>query len=947
MKKNQVIRNIALLLVVAVGVVGCIKKTTPVAEVEMLPFSDKIIKGKLDNGMIYYIKENDTPVDKVEIRLNVRSGSLDETEEERGLAHFVEHMAFNGTENFEGNEVIEFMEEAGLTFGQHSNAYTSYNNTNYQLSIPTDNESLIDKSFFIMRDWATGITFDKDEVDAEKGVILEELRSRDTANKRLRDQSLKYTYAGSAYLERDAIGLKEVIEGATPELLRGYYEKWYQPENMSIMVVGDIDATEMEVLIKKYFAPIENVATPKHTDKTVPLTEGTRFLIVSDEEATSTSVSLMIMSKEDEVDTYNELKEYILAAGAVSMLSNRVANKITESRSDLISFRAGKSMGSDRNLSFTSFNIATKPETMINDVKNMLMEIESAERFGFTVDELNEFLEKQNEQLERSADPNFKYPSANYISGIVSYDTSGGHYTEFSQDKVLLDRIFSETNVTSYSNKFDRLINNNNMLIVVSVPTQDRDNVTLDLDTFNTIVAEVEKAELVAETDVKSIDKLMDKKPTAGKIKSRVKYENIDGEMVTYENGVRLFIKENDATEKEYQLAGYKIGGTSMINDVDIIKMNMLPSAINGSGFTDITPRQLQRFLAGKRASAGATASDYTFNFSGGGSTDDMEITFQLLYKLVTSPTVDENAYKAAIKTRRNALENYEKDRERQYSRELAQKAYNDNYRREYLLTTDLDSITKEDVLRLYKEHYLDINNFTFIVSGDVDIEQVVELGAIYLGSLKSDKKPNKAKSRNVDFAKKEFTFEKNGQVTNKSTVSILYEGKEQAIENGLYYAPLTRRVLAQRLRERIREEISGVYGVSAKLYYSIYPEFSRGASIGFTSDPERRDELIKEAMEIVKSMAKGNITQEELDVAINQQNTALEAAEESDGFWINSIWFDLSTNEPILSVEETTKIYSSVKLDEINSFAKEVLSDMSVVISSFNPEEKKDEKKN
>ncbi len=934
-------KSIALLLVLAFSIAGCTKKNVASTKVEeeILPFHENVVHGTLDNGMQYYIMKNESPEDKVELRLNVRSGSLDETDEERGLAHFVEHMAYNGTENFEGNEVIEFMEEAGLTFGQHTNAYTSFNNTNYQLSIPVDNKTLVDTAFFILRDWATGITFDKAEVDAEKGVILEEMRSRDTADKRMRDQSMQYSMAGSKYLDRDVIGLVDVLEGATPELLRGYYEKWYQPENMSIIVVGDINVEEIEALVKKYFAPIEKKATPEKASKVVPLTEGVRFAIISDEGATATSVSVSIMSKEDPLDTYSELKDYILGAGAMNMLNNRVATKISESRSNLISFSAGKRMGNPNMLTSAGFNIATTPETLNNDLESMLLEVESAKRFGFTPDELAQFLEAQRTQLDRSADPNFKYASSSYASGIVGYDNNGGHYTSFAQDKILINRIFDETNVTSYSNKFDQMLDQNNMLVTISVPTKDLDKITLDLAGFEAMLAKVEKAELVAETDVKSITSLIEKKPTAGKVVSRVKYDNVDGELITYNNGVRIFIKENDGTEKQFKFVGKKVGGTSILSDEDAINMNMLPSAINASGFTDISPRQLQRFLVGKDANVMATASDYTFDYSGGGSTEDIEITFQLLYKLFTSATVDENAYKAAIKTRRNALTKYENDRERLFNRELATKIYNDNYRRTYLLTTDLDGITKEEVLKLYQDNYLDVSNYTFIVSGDVDVEQVVELGATYLASLKSNKKMAGVKLHDVRFAKKEGSFEKNGQITNKSSVSVMYEGKNEAIENGEYYATITRRVLSQRLRERIREEIGGVYGVSARLYYSNYPEFARGLAISFTTDPERRYELIKEAKTIVDAIAKGDITQEELNTAVNQQNTALQSAEELDDFWINTIWGDLVRNDPVLSIDEITAIYSGIKLNDLNAFAKEFMSDMSVFTSSFNPE--------
>ena len=244
------------------------QKSTQTEAVEMLPFSKLTVTGKLDNGMNYYIIQNKMPVDKIELRLNVRSASLNETEEERGLAHFVEHMAFNGTKNFSGNELVRFLEEAGLSFGHHSNAYTSFGNTNYMLSVPAADKSLLEQSFVILRDWADGVTFDEDEIEKEKGVITEEWRTRNESWYRLSLKARNEMYAGSRYTEREPIGLMEVVAGANKKLLKGYYDRWYTAGNMSVVVAGNIEVEEAKALIEKHFNTVEKRTSPNQADDT-------------------------------------------------------------------------------------------------------------------------------------------------------------------------------------------------------------------------------------------------------------------------------------------------------------------------------------------------------------------------------------------------------------------------------------------------------------------------------------------------------------------------------------------------------------------------------------------------------------------------------------------------------------------------------------------------------
>ncbi|MDR2400145.1 MAG: insulinase family protein, partial [Deferribacteraceae bacterium] len=735
---------VIILFIAACAGKGMLAPSVELSEDFVLPFSDKTVTGSLENGFKYYIRYNDFPADKIELQLNVRSGSLNETEEERGIAHFVEHMAFNGTKNYKSNDLIKFMEAAGLVFGKDSNAFTAYKNTRYLLTIPSDNATLLEDAFGIMRDWVDGVSFDPKEIEKEKGVIIEEWRSRNDAANRVRRKSAEYIYAGSLYPLREPIGLTEVVSGADRDLVKGYYDKWYAASNSALVIVGNVDTVKAEDMVKRYFGELKKKDTPKRADDTVPLSNGTVLGIISDPEITSASFSITFFEEEGRISRYKELKKSFLESGALNMLNKRVGAAILEKRTDLLSFRSGKA-NMDNNLSMLRFIVMTKPENLENDIRTALIEAEKAKRFGFSETELKEFITNQKTFLERAASPDYKYQSSKYAESLADYDTSGGYFTEFTQDKALLDRIFSETELADYNRAFSNLLKSKSVLVLVTVPERDKSRIILKAEDFVNILGEI--AAMALEPDVQeiSVDKLIDNIPQGGDILSRKRYENVDGELITYANGVRLFVKKNAADKGHFTFEARKPGGLSALKDDEVVDMDILPQVIASSGFDNITGRQLQMFMAGKRVNAAPSVSEYSFEFGGGGDSVDIETLFQLLYKNFTAPNVDKNAFASIIKRLETSLINTEKDKKTLFFRDAVKAMNNSKYRRNYLLSGDLAAITPELLLKLYKANFGDAGNFVFVLAGDLDIESAAEYGRIYLGGLAAPEKKSAA----------------------------------------------------------------------------------------------------------------------------------------------------------------------------------------------------------
>lgn len=934
------------LMIIAASAVmaGCMpsqKPVEPITAPEPLPFSDKIVYGELDNGVKYYIRHNDFPPQKVELRLNVRSGSLNETEEERGIAHFVEHMAFNGTVNFDGNDLIRYMESVGLTFGQHTNAYTNTNNTNFKLSVPSDNATLLDETFSFIRDWADGIVFDPDEIESEKGVITEEWRSRNTSSSRLGIQSRRYMLAGSLYPDRDPIGDMDVVAGANRDLVKGYYDKWYTPENISVIVVGDIDPAEAETLIKKYFSPIEPRRSPAAADTRVPLTKGFRTAVISDPELTSTSFSLMFFEPEEKTGTYEALRKNTRESVALAMFNKRISLKILEKRVDLLGMRANKSV-MNNGLGVMRVNVTTRPATMQTDIDTVLTEIERVKRYGFTDNEVNEVRTAQMTALGRAAKPDYKYPSDKYADQITSYDTYGGYLTEFWQDEELMGRVFASSTTEDYRAAFNAMFDTDSILALVMVPDSEKEQVSLDQAGLMAAFKRAGSADIKPDTKSDTIDALIKNIPSGGKVASRTEYDNIGGTLVQYDNGIRLFIRPSRVEKNRYIFTAKKPGGMSIMSDEDVVYADFATKALAASGFDNITRRQLTSFMVGKQAGVSTGISEYSFDMSGGGDKNDIVYTFQLLHLWLTSPDVDPDTFDVMISNTSEVLKGQEKDKKTVFNRDTSKIMNNSAYRRQYITSQDLPALKPDRLLNIYESGFMDAAGWVFVVSGDVDTGQVIELGRVYLGGLKAEGHPA-AKDRGVRLREKTAGVQGYGDVENRSTVTIRFENDAEYYKNGQYAAALLRRVLNQRLRENIREDMGGAYSVSFSIGYTDYPSYRFSGRVSLTCDPARKDEIIARIMQVLNDAAAKGVTADELNVAKTLHYAQLDTVSKQNDYWANNISYYLVKGEPLQSVDEVKSIIGGLTLEDINTFARTYMTDINVFTMVFNPEQKND----
>lgn len=938
-------KKVLLLLLMVTLLTGCLKNNSTVDEKyssDPLPVREDIVQGKLDNGLKYYIMPNGYPEKKVEIRLNVRTGSLNETEEELGLAHFVEHMAFNGTRNFKGNDLIEFMEEAGLTFGKHSNAYTSTDVTNFQLSIPTDREGILEKGFMIIREWADGISFETEEIEKEKGVIVEEWRMRNDYRSRLRNMRRDILLKGSLYPSRRPIGDMDIVRGATRKLLKGYYDKWYTAENMSVIVVGDITVDKGRELIEKYFADMEKRSTPEHASKEVPLTGDVRFEVISDEEAPSLSLTLNNLASDSPVSSYDDYKRHILEQGVGYMFSKLMQTRRLSGETELYGFRAGTARIADSAKDYY-ISVTLSEANYQDDLTEFFEEIEGVKRYGFTLELLKEFKDVIHQALIREAREDKVVESSDLTRTIVRYDTSGGDFMTPAQELAVFEKVISEVNITSFNRTFKEMLKVPDRVVILALPDKLKDSVSIELSDIEEAMAAAQKAELTKLTSSSGKSSLMDSMPEPAEITERKYVEELESEMVKLSNGAVLYLRTSDLKKHNYTMTAIRPGGRSVLGGEEYTLSSALDTMIATSGFTGMDRNSINRIKAGHKINIAPKVTEYYESFSGGGDSQDIEMGFQFLNRYLTAFEITDVSYKVALESLEKELERDKRNKFSVFMRSILPEVYNENYRRLFLKEEDLNEFSKEKFASVYQKIFSDIDGYIFVISGDLDKEKVIDLFAGYIGGIKpAGNKDERTRyiDREVRLAKKDAVFTGKGEIEPKTTVIMRYESTvTNSLKNRLADT-LASMVLKKELRREVREELGGVYSITGFYGVDLYRDSYARGMVRFTCDPERTDELVSTVEKTLHKLAEKGVGSEDFEAAKKQLIQSIEDSLNKNSFWVSAIAFTSLFEDDLKTSEDYREYIRGFKIEDVNSFIAEFAAGSSRSVIKFEPEE-------
>ena len=789
-----------------------------------IPVDPDVRIGKLDNGLTYYIRHNNWPENRAEFYIAQKVGSIQENDDQRGLAHFLEHMAFNGSKHFKGNELIRWCESVGINFGGDLNAYTSIDETVYNISnVPTTREGIIDSCLLILYDWADGLLLEQEEIEKERGVIHEEWRLRTSAFMRMLERDLPKLYPSSKYGHRMPIGLMEIIDNFERPFLQSYYEKWYRPDNQGIIVVGDVDVDQIEKKIKDMFSPI--VLPENRTLVTKePVPDNAEAIYVIDKDKEQRTNEVMIMMKHEVFPdslkgtiTYM-LSEYLKDA-CILMLNDRLKEYAEKPESPFLSARAadGRYILSSTMDAF-EIDLSPKDGQIEAAVTAALTEARRAAEFGFTATEYNRFKQNYTSQLEKQYSNKDKRYNSQFVNQCVQNFLNNTPMPSIDYIYTTMKQIIPMLPLQTVNALMKELIlPTDSNLVVFSMNTEKEGNVYPTEDSMKKAVANARSAQIEAYVDNVKDEPLMTTMPKKGSIKKETKNDQFGYTELTLSNGAKVILKQTDFKKDQVLLRGEGFGGSALYGEKDFANIKMFDDVIEASGLGNFSHTELEKALAGKIASASISLGTNRQNVSGSSTPKDIETMLQLVYLYFTNIAKDQKSYDNLMQTTEVSLKNRLLQPEAVLQDSLTATLTCNNPRNKVLTTADLTKVSYDRILEMAKEQTANAAAFTFTIIGNYDESTIRPLIETYLASLPAKKKVVKSPKVSTLFKGVAINNFKQKAETPKAFAVMQWYSEDipMTAENDIKI-DMAGQILSMEYLKKIREDASAAYTVQA-----------------------------------------------------------------------------------------------------------------------------------
>lgn len=850
-----------------------------------VPLDPAVRTGTLPNGLMYYIRANARPDDRAELWLAVDAGSLQEAEDQRGLAHFLEHMAFNGTRSFPKNELIEYLQRVGMRFGADVNAYTSFDETVYTLEIPTDTAGVLEDGLRMLDDFAEGLLLDPAEIDRERGVVVEEWRLGQGAETRMMRVRFPVLFQGSRYADRLPIGSREVLETFEPATLQRFYRDWYRPDLTAVIVVGDVDPAAVEAEIKERFGDNRGPASPRERTRfPVPSRPGTRVAIATDAEATNTDLSVYFLQPPQRHTTEADYRREIVESLFAQMLNARLA-ELTQ-RPDPPFIGAGGGQGSlVRTKDVFSLGALVEEGGVLRGLDAVLTEALRIERHGFTATELERAKANRLRALERAYAERDKTESRAFASEYRDHFLEGapapGIAWEFERHQALVPGITLE--------EVDRLarqyLTDDDRVVLVGGP--DRPGAVPTEAEILAALEAVGKKALEPYVDEATDAPLVARAPEPGRVVEERRIEEVGVTEWTLSNGVRVLLKPTDFKADEVLLQAYSPGGSSLAPDSLFVSAESAVSAVTVGGVGDFDAVALQKRLAGKSVHVGPSIADLSEGIGGSASAQDLETMLQLVYLYFTAPRADSAAFVSFQQRFAAFLANRSASPEQAFSDTIQVTMAQGHPRSRPFTAETVEEIDLEEAMAFYRERFGDAGDFTFVMVGAFDLEAVRPLVERWLGGLPATGREESWRDEGIRPPEGVVRKVVRRGVEPKSRTQIVFTGPAPFSREESYVLGSLTDILQDRLRERMREDLAGTYspGVGGALSPTPYPHFTVG--VGFGSAPERADELAAVVFEEIERLKTDGPTADDLHKVRETQRREWERALEENGYWV------------------------------------------------------------
>jgi zinc protease len=874
-----------------------------------LPADPNVRMGTLANGLHYYIRQNAKPEKRAELRLVVNTGSIQEDDDQLGYAHFIEHMAFNGTEHFKKNELVDYLQSIGLRFGADLNASTSFDETVYNLTVPTDTARIVDKGFLVLADWAHGQLFDSTEVVKERGVVLEEWRGGKGAGERMFRQALPVVFKGTRYLNRLPIGTDTSIMNAQPSVLRRYYTQWYRPDLMAVVAVGDFNVAEIEALINKHFGPIPAARNPRARPATpVPDNQAPLVSIATDKEATSSFIQVGFKRAHEQTRTVGDFRRGLIERIYIGMLNNRLG-ELTQ-KPDAPFNGAGMSLGGfiGRDVDAFTLSAGVKDGGIERGFEGVLTEIRRADEFGFLQTELDRSKLNILRGYERSNTERATQPHGAFVGSYISSFLFGTTPLSIEYTYPLVQQLLPTITLSEVNGLATKWITDENRVIMVQAP----DKAGLRTPTEADVLAVFNRASRVPVTayvETMSDAPLLPRLPTPGRVVSERVIPDVGVTEWKLSNGTRVLIKPTDFKADEIIFTGSSDGGTSLVTDAEYMSASYALSIVAASGAGQFNAIDLQKKLAGKAVSAGPSIRTYDEAVSGTASPRDLETMFQLLYLRLTEPRLDTAAWLASKQRTLSGLANRGVSPASVFGDTINAVMTQKAFRARPLTPAILDEVDPVKAIAFYKDRFSDMGDFTFAFVGNIKLDSLKPLVERYLASLPSHGR--KETWRAVSNPPPKGVIDKvvRKGTEPKASTQMFFTGPFKYSADNRFALSALMSVFQIRLNETLREQLGGTYSPGAGGSGGRIPREEYNISVFYDSSPENVEKLTQSVKAIIDTLQTRGPSQTDIDKVKEQYTRSRETSIKQNGFWIGNI---ASREETIDSLSMNLKAYDA-----------------------------------
>ena len=933
------------LLLAFIGVVTF--ATTASAQMtDPLPLDPAVRKGTLPNGLTYYVRHNETPKGQADFYIAQKVGSILEDDNQRGLAHFLEHMCFNGTENFPGNQIVSWLETKGVKFGRDLNAYTSIDETVYNINnVPVANEAVQDSCLLILHDWADGLLLLPEEIDKERGVIHEEWRMRNVGQQRLMEQLAPTVYPGSKYGYRLPIGTMEVVDNFKPQALRDYYEAWYRPDQQGIIVVGDIDVDRIENKIKEMFSPIKMPADAKErVYEAVPDNAETIYAIGADPEMDNARAMIFFKSYVIPVEMRNSMVYEIQQAVtslATMMLNNRL-DEITASP-DAPMAAAGSFYGNfylSKTKDALTGVVIGKDGDILNGLKSVYREILRAKRGGFTVSEYDRAREELLSRLEKQYNNREKTENNTYVQeyvrNFIDNEPATGIEFEYQTAKMILPQL----PVDVINQAFNELVSDSNRIVMVMMPEKEGFAVPT-VDQVKQAMAEVDAEDIAAFVDEVKAEPLIANLPAPGKVVSTRELPEWGAVEWTLSNGAKVVAKHTDFKADEIVMDAQALGGTSIYPDSYNETLVALPMMLQQYGLGTYTYKDLQKYLQGKQCGVSMSFDTYVRDISGNSTPKDLKTMMELLYSNFTQFNLSADELQATKNTMIGVLHNQETNPQYIFGADLSKALYS-NSRNYVVCTASIEAAKLDQITKIVKDATANAADYTFYFVGNFDPAQLQTLCEQYIATLPGD--AAKAQTKLPEF-NPALGLQKGDKLTKftapmqtpQTFAAVVEFAKMPYTAKNALLASIAGQILTQRLLTTVREDMGAVYSISAQGRMSRTGIENAVMQSAFPMKPEMQDQVLEVIAKEFANM-ESNVKTEELNKVVEYMVKDATENLEKNNSWINGM--SGAAINGVDTFNGKVDLLKTLTVADVQNYVKELNAQGNYRVILLNPEE-------